>query len=802
MIQQYSTWKKVDLHIHTDLSRETKENDYKGDFSVDLLKHKLKENEVAIFSMTDHNIINLQAYKEYYDSYDPEEDPLLLLGVELDINVANGDSNKTYHSLLIFNYSTSENAEEIHNKLEEKYAQKGDERKARVLTINDIVELFPYDDFFFIPHAGNTKSIVDAYKTNIADAQQMVLLMQCAFEKVKEKARQHYNIGFDKTLAEAFRNREDYAYIEFSDNHNVNAYPCAGKGDDGREHDFYYIKGSKSFETLRLAFVDPHSRIKSGDDFRQLGGGKKYIESVKLNSSDLTKETTIHFSPHLNVIIGGRSSGKSLMMSILGNKTGCRNVDSQKYNLDYGIFEIKTNLDSDYQQVASLSNDDIVYIKQGDIIRYFEEKKLSELAYESGKKAEYDSSKFDFQEHARNLDRGIESLQSAYGECLDDAGHRHVIHAPTMDSFLSDSFILKIDCQSVLNTNDISEQVDRAQHILEEIIENVSEFKSSEIYDLSPSELVTVTRFEDLIQEKSTLINHKKEISDRKIGFINSANRVVEEKNRMLDQESRLRIDAGAEIAQVKKNIAKRFENYRKLKLSCYNLEFFETKLTKEISINEDVSLALEVNTDIPSKIKESVLDGINGSDITLSIYVNIIGVIDKRKTIKNYPIATPENLRKKISKSLEQLIDNIKNPNDYLKYRSGETSNSNSPGYNSEKYLELILKSEKSKVIFIDQPEDNLGNKFISNELVNIIREIKFEKQVFLITHNPSIVVYGDAENIVLAYNTDGKIEYKQAVLEDIDSQKEICHILDGGEYVFDMRAKKYNIKRILLER
>jgi hypothetical protein len=68
-------------------------------------------------------------------------------------------------------------------------------------------------------------------------------------------------------------------------------------------------------------------------------------------------------------------------------------------------------------------------------------------------------------------------------------------------------------------------------------------------------------------------------------------------------------------------------------------------------------------------------------------------------------------------------------------------------------------------------------------------------------VTHNPSIVVYGDAENIIIAENADNKISYKQIVLEDVASQKEICSILDGGEYIFDNRAKKYNIQRILKE-
>jgi predicted metal-dependent phosphoesterase TrpH len=66
--KKYSDWLRIDLHIHTDKSKETKTNDYKGNFDVPTLKAKLIENQVGIFSLTDHNIINVEAYEEYYNS--------------------------------------------------------------------------------------------------------------------------------------------------------------------------------------------------------------------------------------------------------------------------------------------------------------------------------------------------------------------------------------------------------------------------------------------------------------------------------------------------------------------------------------------------------------------------------------------------------------------------------------------------------------------------------------------------------------------------------------------------------------
>jgi len=112
-MKKYSDWLKIDLHLHTDLSKKTKEGDYQGDFSVETLYEKLTTNRVEIFSLTDHNIINIPVYEKYYENYTSVEDPLLLVGVELDIVVTTNTGLKTYHSLLIFNYNTIEKAKEL-----------------------------------------------------------------------------------------------------------------------------------------------------------------------------------------------------------------------------------------------------------------------------------------------------------------------------------------------------------------------------------------------------------------------------------------------------------------------------------------------------------------------------------------------------------------------------------------------------------------------------------------------------------------------------------------------------------------
>lgn len=133
------------------------------------------------------------------------------------------------------------------------------------------------------------------------------------------------------------------------------------------------------------------------------------------------------------------------------------------------------------------------------------------------------------------------------------------------------------------------------------------------------------------------------------------------------------------------------------------------------------------------------------------------------------------------------------------MDYGENGNSKNKSPGFNAEMYLKTILQHEQCKLVMIDQPEDNLGNTFKNEDLINLLRNFKFLKQIILVTHNPSIVVYGDAESIILASNNNSQISYRQLFLENKDYQKLIIDNLDGGKSIFDMRSRKYNIKKLL---
>lgn len=130
------------------------------------------------------------------------------------------------------------------------------------------------------------------------------------------------------------------------------------------------------------------------------------------------------------------------------------------------------------------------------------------------------------------------------------------------------------------------------------------------------------------------------------------------------------------------------------------------------------------------------------------------------------------------------------------IKY-DGKYLNQLSAGQKGTAYLRIQLaNSAFSEPIIFDQPEDDLDNKFIVSELVDIFKELKKYRQIIIVTHNANLVVNADAEQVIIAKNNDEKLSYISGSLEDKEIQKHVCDILEGGQQAFEQRKKKYNLK------
>ena len=119
------------------------------------------------------------------------------------------------------------------------------------------------------------------------------------------------------------------------------------------------------------------------------------------------------------------------------------------------------------------------------------------------------------------------------------------------------------------------------------------------------------------------------------------------------------------------------------------------------------------------------------------------------------------------------------------------------SKGQQCTAILNLLLLDNKDPLI-IDQPEDNLDNSFIAENLVRILRENKIKRQYILATRNANIPVFGDAEQIITMEEVDGNGKIVQEGLgsiDDIGVRKHVIEILEGGTDAFKMREEKYGI-------
>jgi chromosome segregation protein len=123
------------------------------------------------------------------------------------------------------------------------------------------------------------------------------------------------------------------------------------------------------------------------------------------------------------------------------------------------------------------------------------------------------------------------------------------------------------------------------------------------------------------------------------------------------------------------------------------------------------------------------------------------------------------------------------------------------SPGQQASALLELLL-SQSAGTLIIDQPEDDLDNRVIM-DIVSQIRTSKSRRQLLFATHNPNIVVNGDADKVVALKSgdyvpgarVDARIQIDvDGAIETRSVRDAITHLMEGGKLAFDLRSRKYN--------
>ena len=177
-------------------------------------------------------------------------------------------------------------------------------------------------------------------------------------------------------------------------------------------------------------------------------------------------------------------------------------------------------------------------------------------------------------------------------------------------------------------------------------------------------------------------------------------------------------------------------------------------------------------------------------------------------KTVKNRP---PKDAATKLLEDYFYL--------DFRIFYKSDSFDKMSPGKKGLVLLQVLINlSNEEWPILLDQPEDDLDNRSVYEDLVSFLKTKKSQRQIIIVTHNPNLVVGADAEETIVANQSGQEVkrenkkfqfEYVSGALEnsfELDPSKEsaillqkgirqhACEILDGGKEAFQKREQQYN--------
>lgn len=159
------------------------------------------------------------------------------------------------------------------------------------------------------------------------------------------------------------------------------------------------------------------------------------------------------------------------------------------------------------------------------------------------------------------------------------------------------------------------------------------------------------------------------------------------------------------------------------------------------------------------------------------------------------------DKLREETPEDLDRLMAWVPEDRIELKLVSQSGSEqviaSGSAGQRTSSMLALLLVTSDAPLI-IDQPEDDLDTKHISNLIVDGMRRLKKQQQIIVVTHNPNIPVNGAAEQIIELNFVSGEIIVERSgALQRRDIREGLCEIMEGGQNA--LRNRYYRIAQAL---
>jgi hypothetical protein len=761
----------IDLHIHT----SENPNHLDQGYDVETLIRKVEEisdSSDYIISFTDHNTINKTAYIRSLDKAKN-----ILLGTELHIEY--DKSKKPYHCHIFFNLDeiTSSIIDEINEILDGLYPNKVIEKGIKDIPhIEDIIRAFDKYDFLLLPHGGQSHSTFDTAipKQSRFDTAMERSIYYNQFDGFTARS----NEGLEKTL-EYFKRlgiREFVNLITCTDNYNPMSYPDS-KNRDAEPFVPTWMLALPTFNGLRLSLSES-SRLVYGTKPKSW---IEHIGKVRLNN-DLI-DIDIVLTPGLNVVIGGSSSGKTLLVDSIYKKT-----ISDFTGTAYEQFGVENILVNNPSRITPH------YINQNYIIELIKEKAEKGIEDIEIIRSLFPGDK----DLVENVRKGLATFKAdlnAFIESVEaiESIEKELSHIPELSRLVINKEVSENYIKKMIPSQDQIDVMEYPQSVYEGHIENLNEidaFLDSMVFASNNKQAINAIK--DRLEEAYRISQFERRIrniiiknKDYYDSLVSSEDQQIHSKNKNFEL-----------LIKLIGNYLKYYSVFREIILSLAKYQI--TCKTQEISIMGH-RLFIENKIEVT---KETLLEAINK-------YLKTASKIDTFDNIEpNYLFE--RNFKKQNPK--------VRDYNDFAQrvYRDFESTNKSkyriltkdgkefedlSAGWKTSILLDLMLGYEEdSAPLIIDQPEDNLATDYINHGLIEAIKKTKKRRQIILVSHNATIPMLGDAQNVVVC-KSNGKIVIKSSMLEGFIGKKSIvdyvAEITDGGKPSIKKRVKKYNLKQ-----
>lgn len=154
-------------------------------------------------------------------------------------------------------------------------------------------------------------------------------------------------------------------------------------------------------------------------------------------------------------------------------------------------------------------------------------------------------------------------------------------------------------------------------------------------------------------------------------------------------------------------------------------------------------------------------------------------------------------DFKRRFSENLEDLLT-FKVENKIIIQYNGKSLDKHSLGQRASALILFLLAQKENDVLIIDQPEDDLDNQTIYDEVIKELKKIKGNMQFIFATHNANIPVLGDSEKVVSCSYDEKKITVHSGTIDNHQTQRYIVDIMEGGDEAFNRRKNIYSIWNI----